>query len=263
MATNLRIGYPVIPLAASSVSLLTDVGIAGPTEATGTPITNAFGGNWTDIFRANDGYTNLLLYFTLASTYSADFFWLGDCKILKGEGATRLLLAHHTSNSYGSSTRELDLNPLSGETLYGPASTDLFYTFTATAARQYWWVNILGPSTTNYAFSKLMFGTGFDMGRDPDEKGGFVTSRTRPAGSQRRAAYKFEISWSGVSYAKAVEFYQLVSLKRRHQPFILYTTAYHELMNNHRCVFGRFTEVSSPPVVTGVCDVSAVFEELV
>lgn len=263
MATNLRLGRPVIPHAATSVDLQLDVGLTYTGgAASGYPVENLFGGNRADTFRMTNPYSNLLLAFTLPSALTADFLYLANTDVLKAGGATRLILAHHTSASYASSTREFDLNPLSGETLYGPESKDLIYTFTETVSRQYWWVNTLGASTCLYPMTKLFFGKSFDMGRDPDADGGLVIRRDRPTALRKRAAYSFDVTWSGVSYTKAVSFYQDFVLKRRFQPVVLYTLSYHEVLNNHRAVLCRLLDSTMPPIVTDTNKITATFEEV-
>lgn len=264
MATNLLLGRPVIPHAATSFAIQKDTGASYTgSAATGAPETNLFGGNRTDSFRMTNAYTNLLLAFTLPSALTADFFFLGNANTLKGNGATRVILAYRSSSSYSGSTAAFDINPLSGETLRGPASEDILRTFTETSAFVYWWVEIVGGATTKYPFSKLFFGKSFDMGRDPDEDGGFVTTRIRPTGARRRAAYAFDITWTGVTYAKAVEFYDTFVRRRRYAPVILFTTVYHELLNDHRGIYCRLISASMPPRVTGSNDITARFEEIV
>lgn len=264
MASNLLIGYPVIPHAATSMSLLLDSGSTYTGgAATGFPETNLFGGNRTDRFRMTNPYTNLLLRFNLDSPLTSDFLYVGNADILRNNGATRILLTQNDLGIYGSSTIVLDVNPLSSETFYGPGGQDMIKTLTETAETTKWWVNIIGASTTYYPFSKLFFGKAFDIGRDPDEDGGFVARRVRPTGARRLAAYQFDVTWTGVTYAKAVEFYTTFVKRRRFLPVVLFTSTYHDLMFGHRVVYCRMTSAKMPPKIAGYNNISATFEEIV
>jgi hypothetical protein len=263
MAANLRIGIPTIPLAATGVGIFIDAGTASTGAATGFPVEHLFGGTKTDLFKRANNYTNVLLGFPLSSALTADFAYVGGAHLLQQGGCTRFIISRNSSNTYGTSTFVVDENPFNSSDLVGPGGDDYIKVFTETAAFQYWWCNLLGAVTSFYPFSKLFFGKSLDLDRDPDEDGGFVTTRTRPVGGQRRAAYAFDVTWSGVSYAKAVQFYQQVVLRRRYQPVVLYTTDYHELLNNARCVLCRVTEASMPPRALDYCDLTARFEELV
>lgn len=250
---NLKIGVPSVALA-SAVSVTSGTGIGS------YPETNLFGGNRTDAAHLTSFGTDVRFNFAGPAPLAADFLFIGGYRRLLLGGLTALNVRAHTTNSYAGGA---DVS-LTAAALVGPHGEDYLATFPP-LSRQFWWVNTTnaGSPTAGRVLEKLFLGAAFDMGRDPDEDGGVRVRRLRPAGSQRRAAYTLDLAWGGVSYAKAVEFHRTFALARRHQPVVLFTTAYHEVLADARVLFGRLTEVSTPPVVTGVCEVTATFEELV
>ena len=254
MATNLLIGVPDIPLAA----------VVTPSVAplAAYPAANLFGGNRTDQVRyapLSGGSTQLA--FALSSAKAADFLFVGNADMLKGEGVTSLSLNRNSVNTYGTSAA-VSAHTLASTTLYGPNGSDLINTFTATPAAQYWWLTYVKASGTfTNAHSFVYFGTALDLGRDPDE--GVKLSRASKAGAfQRKPLYTVELNWSGVSYAKAVAFYQQVVKPRRHQPVVLFTRTYHGLLSGQRVLLCRVTDAGMPPTLTNVNDLSLTVEEL-
>ena len=108
--------------------------------------------------------------------------------------------------------------------------------------------------------SKLFLGTGFDMGCDPEV--GMEVTRFHDHPSQRRPLYRFKMTWQAVSRTKTVTFYNTYILYKRHRPAILYTTSYHAILNGHRVIYGRFTDITMPPRVTDYNTITATFEEV-
>lgn len=256
MPANLRIGVPLIPLAATSVTL------SSGSASTTYPITNLFGGNRTDHFQFASALSgNVQIGFDAGSAMAADFLYVGGAKRLIAQGVSSINLRSHTANTYASGA-DATLSPTFGSgNLFGPHGEDYIATFTS-VSRQFWWLNTNAASASVRPIEKLFFGASFDMDRDPDADGGVVITRTRKFGSQRRSLYTLNINWTGVAYAKAVEFYRTFVLTARHQPLVLFTTTYHPVLNDARVIFCRLTEASMPPKVTGICDVSATFEEM-
>lgn len=253
MTTNLLIGVPDIPLAASVTTSTTPVATA--------PVAHLFGGNRTDAHRYAVVSGNVQLAFALPVARAADFLYVGNADWLKAEGVTSLSLNRNAVNTWATSTA-VSAHTLASTTLSGPNGSDLISLFPATPAAQYWWMTYVKASGTfTAAHSFLYFGQALDLGRDPDE--GLRITRASKAGRfQRKPLYTVTLDWSGVSYAKAVEFYQKVVKPGHHQPLVLFTRSYHGTLSGQRVLLGRMTDHSMPPALTNVNDLSLTVEEL-
>lgn len=254
MPTNLLVGHAELPYASAAVA-------ATPSAAAGYPVTNLFGGNRTEIFRTASNATNsMTVAVPLAAPASVNFLYVGNANLLRGDAVTTLLLARNTVNAYGGSTAAVSIT-LASETLYGPQNTDVIRSFAATTAYQYWWFAAAKTGTMTSPFSKLLFGTAFDMGCDPEAET-LEVRRFHDHPSQRRPLYRVTMTWQAVTKAKAVAFYNAYALPRRHRPAVLFTASYHAALNGHRVLYGRFTQVTMPPRVTDYNTVTATFEEV-
>ncbi len=253
MATNLLIGHAEIPYASTGVT-------SAPAAATGYPVTNLFGGNRTEIFRTAANVSgDMIISLPLATTMSTNFLFVGNVNLLNGENAGGLRLRRSTVNNYGTSANEISMT-LSSEPLYGSQYTDIIRSFSATTAYQYWWLVISKVGTMYSPFSKLMFGTAFDMGCDPEV--GMEVKRFHDHPAQRRPLYRFSLTWQSVARTKAVSFYNTYAIYKRHRPVVLYTTTFHPVLNGARVIYGRFIEITMPPKVTDVNTITATFEEV-
>lgn len=254
---NLLLGVPTVPLAASSVSL------SAGTASSIYPLSNLWGGNRTDYFQLSSAVTgptgNIQIEMATPSPTSANFLFVAGARRTILQGVSGLNLRYNSTNSYATGTDVFLPTAWSLMNLRGTANSDYFSSF-PTITSQFWWLNTFGNSSR--PIEKLFLGSSFDMGRDPEENGGIVTMRSRSAGSQRKPLYTFDITWTGVQYSRAVDFYRTFVISRRHQPLIIYTANYHEILNNHRVVFCRLISASTPPRSTNICDVSATFEEV-
>lgn len=250
---NLLVGLPTVALNSTVTAL----------AATGNPTSNLFGGNRTDFYRTPTAGSGIAqIAFAGATAIPANFVYMAGARRFLASGTfLGFNVRHNTINDYASGTDVTLSTALSSGALVGTHGEDYIATFTS-VTRQFWWVNH-NLVTSVRPMEKLFLGAAFDMDRDPDEDGGIVITRTRTVGSQRRAGYTFDVKWTGVSYAKAVEFYRTFVLTRRHQPLILFTTTYHAVLNDARVVLCRLTRASNPPTQTGQCDVSATFEEMI
>jgi hypothetical protein len=252
MASNLFLSDCGIPHLATAVTL-------SSAASTTKPVTNLFGGTKADYFTlatAASG-TNTIQFTT--SGQDADFLYLGKAITLVGAGITQLTVKASNTNNFATATAVLTLTPVTSASLVGPDSDDYVATWASIGSKTYWWV-AYDFSTAQYVMhSKLFLGTAFDPGRDPSAD--VIATRTRPKGAQRRAAYTLELKWEGLTYAKAVSMYQKYMKPRRHNPIILFTSSYHDILFGHRVLFGRVLSVTVPPRVTDFCDVTMTFEE--
>ena len=255
MATNLFIANADIPLASSGAPVL------GTPAATGFPVANLFGGNKTDIFKNTGVSGSSSIRIDLAAAKTFDFLYIGKADLLKKDVVTTVEVFRNTSNTFGTATSVLTASSFGSATLYGPRSEDYIATVSETSAFQYWWVNYTSSATSYLPHAKLFFGKAFDMGRDPGE--GATLKRVNPGVAQRDPYYQVELSWTGISYANTVLFYNTFVRPRRYNPVILFTKTYHGILNDHRVLFGRITDATMPPRVTDFNDISITFEEVI
>lgn len=254
MTTNLYLANCGIPLESSAISISNAASSTYPKE-------NLFGGTKPDFFQVATGVSgDTLLTFTTAGQ-TANFIYLAKANLLQEASVNTITLKRHTANNYGAATTVTTLSSFTSATLYGPDLDDYITTFATTASSAYWFVNYNATATSKFSHSKLFLGNYFDPGKDPT--GEVIATRTRPLGANRRAAYTLDLKWEGLTYAKTVEMYTKFYRPRRHNPVILFTTSYHDLLFDHRVLFGRITEMSMPPRVTDYCDVTMTWEEIV
>lgn len=253
MTTNLVLGYPQIPNAASGFAITN--GVASSTF----PFSNLFGGNKTDLFEMQSAtYSMPVFRFDLPQPMSADFLYIGRGVLLQ-EGVGAVELKAGSSTNYGAATQILYDNTFADISCVGPAADDYIATFNESASYDYWFIKYFG-SDFSFPHAKLFFGKAFDIGRDPNAPASIT--RLKVGGAKRRATFSFEFSWEGVRYDKAVEMYQLFYRTRRFQPVILFTRDWHDILMGNRVLFCRITSLTLPPRVTDHCDITATFEEL-
>lgn len=251
MATNLLIGYPRIPNAASSYSITNGV------AAERSPFSNLFGGNKTDLFTLDGDYNQPTFRFDLPSPETADFLYIGRFSILR-ELVALLNLRGGNSTDYNAATPVFVQPDFYAQPPTGPGLDDYIATFTESSAYSHWFVKY--QTTSAIPHGKLFFGKAFDIGKDPNAPA--TITRFKIGGAKRRATFSFEFSWEGIAYAKAVEMYQIFYRSRRYQPVILFTRDWHDILMGNKVVFCRITSVTLPPRVTDFCDVTATFEEM-
>ncbi len=222
---------------------------------------NLFGGNKVDSFRlatATSGDTRLT--FTTAGE-TANFLYLAKAITLKNDDVATITLKASGSPVYGGASTIATLSSFTSASLVGPDSDDYITTFATTSSYQYWFVNYNATAASLILHSKLFFGNYFDPGVDPT--GSVTAVRQRLSGAMRRSKYTFDLTWEGVTYANAVSMYQKFYRNRRHNPIILFTNTYHEILFGHRVLYGRVLDMTVPPRQTDYCDITMKFEEMI
>lgn len=257
MATNLLIGYPDIPNAAT---------ISATTYAADTswPYENLFGGNKTDLFMLAasqpSGDSRITFELPSGTTKASNFFYISRANLLQQAFVGTITIKANTSNNYATATTIATYSSFGSQSLYGPAEDDFINKFSTSAAYRYWFINYNTTAASKIPHAKLFFGSYFDIGIDPNANA--TITRLKVGGGQRRANFSFEFTWEGVQYAKAVEMYEKFYRTRRYMPLVIFTDTWHDILMGNRAVFCRMTEMQMPPRVTDYCDVSAVFEEM-
>ena len=257
MATNLLIGYPDIPLAATSIT------VSESTDSDTYPPEHLFGGNKTDVFRLpSAGTSPIVIRLDLPSgqTSTCNFAYIGSANLLKNAGVTAVRLLGGSTTNIASGTTVLNITSFSSQTLYGPNSDDIIQKFTTSGSFRYWFIEYTTSASSKIPHSKFFFGNFFDIGIDPNNPA--TITRIKMGGVQRRPVYSFEITWNGVLYTKAIEMYLKFYKTKRYIPIIIFTDTWHDILMGNRVVFCRITDMSIPPRIADYCDVSVTFEEM-
>lgn len=256
MPTNLLIGYAAIPNTATSSSI-------NNASSLMFPYSNLFGGNRTDLHyldTATSGDTRIMLDLGSGATQSSNFLYIARANLLQQASVGTITLKAHTTNDYATATTIRTLSSFGSQALYGPNGDDFIESYADSVARQYWFINYNATSASKIPHAKVFFGSSFDPGVDPNANA--TITRIKQGGAQRSASFSIDLTWNGMTYAKAVQMYLQFFRTRRHRPIILFTTSWHDILMGYRVLFCRMTQMSMPPRVTDYCDVSASFEEL-
>lgn len=157
----------------------------------------------------------------------------------------------------------------------GPRGEDYYLAVNMPTPARYWACEITTSSpSTNVRLGKIYLGTGFDMGKPPEEflwervPEKIAESRTTSGNYERQRAseykYKFTFQWGAITDAKVAEFMGIMEDSHRDRYF-LYTTDLHHLLNDERLVHVKLTNVTTENSA-GKADwnrITAEFEELV
>ena len=92
-----------------------------------------------------------------------------------------------------------------------------------------------------------MFGTGFDLGRDPVYPRSIERRLLKK--SNRTQTYGFSFSWEGITDATLASFQSSIFKHIDAMPIVLYTTSYHDVLNEAmavhcKIVSGNFSKVA-------------------
>lgn len=224
MATNLLIGYADIPLASEYSA------VSNTTSST-SPYTNLFGGNKTDLMYVSptaSGDTRISFRLPTGIAKPCDFLYLGRANLLQQAAVGTITLKANSVDNYATASTVKTLSAFGSTTLYGPNLDDYVESFTASSGYRYWWVNYNASAASTIAHSKLFFGSAFDPGIDPNASA--TITRLKVGGAQRRSTFSLELSWEGMTYAKAVAMYTLFYRTRRYIPIVLFTRTWHDIL---------------------------------
>ncbi|TXH14223.1 MAG: hypothetical protein E6R03_09715 [Hyphomicrobiaceae bacterium] len=253
MATNLLIGNAGVGINLTSVSV-------NNTAHARYPVKNLFGGTKPDYFKlatATSGDTRITINTTSQTT---NFLYLAKAITLKNDDVGTITVKGHSSDNYGAATTVATISSFGSATMIGTDSDDYLATWATSSSFPWWYINYNASAVSLIMHSKAFLGQSFDPGKDPT--GTIVSTRVKPLGVNRRSKLSFDISWEGISYAKAVEMYQKFYRPRRRSPIVLYTVDYHDILFDKKAIFGRVLDMTVPPRQTDYCDVTMSVEEL-
>lgn len=270
MSTNVLLGYPQITVDATAIA-------ASSTFNTLRPKENAIYGSRAELAQLNAADTTINIRFDLGSsqTKTIDFLYVARANLLKARGATRLLLEGSTNGVAYTDICGVD-GGFQSLTLYGPRSEDAIFTgalgnstdgtLPASPTYRYWkfWGAAAADPSEKYLFSKVMFGSFFDFGRDPlfDRQ---IDPIIKPWA--RRTPLKFTLRWKGITAAKKDSFVDTFiadsQLSKVERGVFLYTDTSHELLLNYRVVHCIITGYDPTPAAEGYFDLTVNFEEMI
>ena len=258
MATSLLISYPDIPLratmtvsgAASSGYTAFDT-ITGPREL---------------IYKTDSSAASFNFDYDLGVgvTASANHLIVARANLISGHessGTPTVTLKADTSAAYANTIQAA--TNVSTANFYGPQSNDMIMTFSASTAYRYWRFLVTAGTSIDFCpVSKIYFGTGFDMGRDPEYAR--TLQRDVMRNGNREGRYIVIAKWEGITDAKAQSFISTIAQYRDIHPVFLYTTSYHDILNELKVIhcylkIYRITQRKRPNNNTIMCT----FEECI
>lgn len=207
-----------------------------------------------------------------STALSIDFYYVARAKLLKSAGSKRLLLDGSTddasyTNICGAASTFQSI------TLYGPRSEDALFTselansasgtLSATPTYRYlrhWAAGEGTEPSKKWKHSKVMFGSWFDPGRDPERPHQIEKISRTPA--DRESVYTFTFTWRGITNAKRNEFITKL-FSERQKPVILYTRSYHDLLLEHRVVHCMVSDWSTYLLAPDCHEITVTFEEMI
>jgi hypothetical protein len=282
MATSLLIAYPDIPV--SAMTWKAEVaGVTTPMEEE-YPVESLFYGERSNYAIVDGNVSSLDIQFDLGAgfTKAVDHLILGGVDGLITNLVTKAVVQGSTDASSWVDQMGTNADFLT-RTLSGPDSNDVVFTqaFNDTIAAspltayRYWRLRLASSIGSTMPFSKLYFGTFFDMGEDPESYDWEVISDDvdtwrYPRGhvimsKSTHARHRFTITWNGITDAKAASFATTILKNPYRNSVFLYAATYLDPLAGQRCVHCK--------VLSEECTVSqeyqdwnkvvAVFEELV
>lgn len=282
MASSFLIMKPDIPDAALIVS------VASPCVFDQDyPLAGAFNGLSHNYARLTNAQSLLEITFDLGTgnARAVDHFIIGGVKNLRAIGVDKVVLQASSNgstwvNQLGTSSSFLS------KTLNGPNLDTVIFTTTYNSdvtmtAGSYRYFKVIiqktsGGVTVPFSFSKLYFGTAFDMGKEPDnynidvlDEGSDTWKYPRGHTVISKAFYpksSVTIEWDGVTDAKSSEFFTSILGDPYRNTVYLYTEQYKDPLFDNTIMFCKvMSEDSSITKVNDVDnwnDITAIFEEV-
>jgi hypothetical protein len=266
MTTNLLIGYPDIPFRASAPTLVSG------TEDSTLPATNAISGGRAQCFTLSSaaGVTDFKCDLGAATTAAINFLYVARGLVLKKQGSTAALLSSSTDDiTY--TPRIGTTSALQTRTFTGPQGDDLFFASgfnddvagtLPTSAFRYWRFRYgVSSPTKKWFFSKLYFGTLFDMGRDPVIESMNLSCSVRENGN-REPRMNFTLKWEGITNTIRNSFISNIYRWREVNPVVLYDTNNY-IFNGAKTIHCSILKAEISNRTAASSDLTAEFEEQV
>jgi hypothetical protein len=152
-------------------------------------------------------------------------------------------------------------NSITGQ--YGPRTEDTFALVSNSGAYRYWRVQLTtadGATTSKHTLSKVMFGTTYDIGRDPEYA--IVHRRAIKRPGARDTAFTVECKWRGITDAKRATLISDVLKYKDVAPLVLYETT-DNIFGGFKLLHVFITDCKITPVSQDQNDITMSFEECI
>lgn len=282
MASSFLIMKPDVPDSALVVS------VGSPaTFDEDFPLVNSFSGLGHTYARLSSAQNLLEITFDLGTGNSraVDHFIIGGVKTLVDIGVNKVLLQASSNGSTWVDQLGTSSSFLS-KTFNGPNSDTIIFTETynsdvTLSAGSYRYFKVIIEKTTGgvtvpFSFSKLYFGTAFDMGKEPDnyntdflDEGSDTWKYPRGHTIISKSFYprnSVTVEWDGVTDAKANEFTTSILNDPYRSTVYLYTQQYKDPLFDNTIMFCKVisqdSSISKPNDVDNWNDIRASFEEV-
>lgn len=255
MATNLLISYAGIEASASIQ--------AHTAEDSLHVAENAIRPDRSTYFKLGSAAAGSTLDFDLETGNTAQPDHLIFCrwnKIIGMDTGDPTLTVYGDDNSSFSSPETFSDANITISQCVGPDSEDYINEFSPATAYRYWRVRVDTTSSEKHEWTYVRLGNWFDMGRDPVY--GAVMSFERRTSNERRAPYRIDLTWEGVSDAKLSSFLSNVVETANYAPLFLYDQNDY-LLNEKTLLACSLSELDIAHGTTNANTVSATFEELI
>jgi len=196
------------------------------------------------------------------NTSSSDYFIVSRADLILAQGAS-FTVKHATSTDDITYTDRESVVGLSSSNLFGTESEDLLITTGGGVSTRYHQFLCLRTSVSSFTidFNKIYFGPAFDFGVDPVYPRRL--ERVTVNDKDRRSKYVFSLTWRGVTETIRNSFIEKILRYKDINPVFLYTTTYHDVLNEHRLLHCIIKGAIITPIVSGRTDITLDFEELI
>lgn len=145
-------------------------------------------------------------------------------------------------------------------TLGGPDQEDLFTTFTETSSYTHWIVTFESVTPNKRPLSKIYLGTLFDLGRDPNYD--MKTTKIYLSESAPDGLLEIELSWSGITNDKRIEFDNKIGIWKRENPVYLYQTYYTGHVYDYNPIHCQLLNYQWEPIENSQNNLKCTFREI-
>lgn len=253
MSSNLLIGYPHIPFFGSL--------IANTTADGGYNAENAITGTRSDHFRTLAAVNRSQLDFDYGSAIAPDFVALARADLIRYSDSADSTLSLIGSNDSGFSSPATYALPLSVSALAGPGLEDVIVYPTGATSKRFWRFQVDTTASFKHRYSKVYFGNAFDLGRDPVSPKKII--RYPYSNSAKNPRYRFNFSWKGITNTIRTSFDANIYQYKDVTPIFLFTTNYHDLLNEHLVIHCKITSVKWTTQYLGTNNLDIEFEETI
>jgi len=145
-------------------------------------------------------------------------------------------------------------------TLLCPGAEDYAYSFSASTAYRYWWLQLGASAASKYPVGKTYFGSWFDFGREPVYD--YTRGRSVYDPSARATRWRYTLTWQGITDAKLASFSSLVLKNKDINPVVLYDPANY-VLDGFTMLHGHIKTHVIQPTSVNTNTVQCTFEELI